>query len=185
LSGVKLSSLSVVLGAVLSVPQIYAFINPGKWRELIAKFPRSKPIGYVLMGIATLWFLLHVQHETLADFTKWKPHLMIGFAAIGVLTCVYVSDFLAARGLALLLLLVAKLMVDTARWHPSPWRWVISGLAYVWVIAGIWFTISPWRLRNLLNWSTRTDARLRLLSGIGLGLAALLVVLGLTVYRAG
>lgn len=178
----KLSSLSLVLGAALAVPQIYALLNPGRWRELVAKFPRSKPIGCALIAIATVWFLWHVQHETLADFTKWKPHLMIAFAAIGVLTCMYVSDLLAARGLALVLLLVAKLMLDTARWHPSEWRWVISGLAYVWVIAGIWFTVSPWRLRNLLAWNTGTDDRVRLFSGLRLGLAALLVILGLTVY---
>lgn len=179
-----LAKLSVLLGALLAVPQVWQLTRPADWKRWSAGFPRSKPIGYVLVLLATGWFIWNVQNETLADFTKYKPYLLAGFGAIGVLTCIYVSDFLAARGLALVLLLVAKVMVDTARWHPSDWRWVISGLAYLWVVAGIWLTISPWRLRDLLEWHNRSDGRIRLLAGLRLGFAVILILLGLTVFPA-
>lgn len=182
---ISLSNLSLILGLGLALPQLWQLARPGAWREWSATFPRSKPIGWVLVLLATGWFLWHVQNETLADFTRFKPYLLAGFAAIGVLTCIYVGDFLAARGLALLLLLLAKLMVDTARWHPSDWRWVIAALAYVWVFAGMWLTISPWRLRDFLAWHNRTDGRIRTFAGGRLVLALVLVALGLTVFRAG
>jgi len=181
----SLSSLSVLLGLGIAVPQLWQLAKPADWRRWSARFPRSKPIGWVLVLLSTAWFLSNVQQETLADFSRFKPYLLAGFASIGLLTCVYVSDFLAARGLALTLLLLAKVMVDTARWHPSDWRWIVSALAYAWMIAGIWLTISPWRLRDFLEWHNQSDGRIRALAGGRLVFALILVALGLTVYRAG
>lgn len=181
----SLANLSLVLGLGIALPQIWQLTQPDAWRKWSAGFPRSKPLGYVLVAIATVWFVWNVRNETLADFSKYKPFLLAGFAAIGVLTCIYVSDFLAVRGLALSMLLVAKLMVDTARWHESEWRWLVSGLAYVWVFFGIWLTISPWRLRDFLVWHNRTDRRIRTLAASRLAVSLVLVVLGLTAFRAG
>jgi hypothetical protein len=97
-----------------------------------------------------------------------------------------VQDFLAVRGLAVVFLLLGKLMVDTGRPHlgESPWVLVIQTWAYVLVVAGIYFTVTPWRLRDLLNWGTATETRVRLGSAIRLGFALLVLVLGLTVFRA-
>jgi len=55
--------------------------------------------------------------------------------------------------------------------------------AYLLVIAGMWFTISPWRLRDIINWSTANEQRIRLLAGIRFAFGILLIVLGVTVYR--
>ena len=180
----SLANLSIVLGLGIAVPQIWQLTQHGAWRQWSAGFPRSKPLGYLFIAIATAWFVWNVRNETLADFSKYKPYLLAGFAAIGVLTCLYVIDFLAARGLALTMLLLAKFMVDTARWHPSDWRWLISGMAYVWVFFGIWLTISPWRLRDFVAWHNRSDSRIRVLAASRLGVALVLVVLGLTAFRA-
>lgn len=180
----SLANLSLLLGLGIAVPQIWQLSKPEAWRKWSADFPRSKPLGYLLVGIATAWFVWNVKNETLADFSKYKPYLLAGFGAIGVLTCVYVSDFLAARGLALTLMLLAKFMVDTARWHDSDWRWIVSGLAYVWVFFGIWLTISPWRLRDFIAWHNRSDSRIRAFAASRLAVALVLVVLGLTAFRA-
>lgn len=180
----SLSLLSVLLGVGIALPQVWQLMQPDAWRRWSQTFPRHRAIGWGLTLLATAWFLWNVHHESLADFNKFKPYLLAGFAAVGVLTCIYVSDFLAVRGLALCLFLLAKVMVDTARWHESELRWVISALAYVWVIAGIWFTISPWRLRDLLAWHNATDGRIRTCAAIRLGVALFLIVLGVTAYRA-
>jgi hypothetical protein len=121
-----------------------------------------------------------------ADFSAFKPYMMAGFAAVGVLSCIYVQDFLAVRGLAIVLLLLGKLMVDTGRPHlgESPFVLVIQIWAYLMVVAGISFTIWPWKLRDLLDWATANDSRTRLLSGVRLAFAAFVLVLGLTAFRA-
>jgi hypothetical protein len=76
-------------------------------------------------------------------------------------------------------------MVDTGRPHlgQSPFVLVIQAWAYVLVLAGIWFTVTPWRLRDLIEWATASEARTRLLSGVRLVFAAFVVILGLTAFR--
>jgi hypothetical protein len=96
-----------------------------------------------------------------------------------------VRDFLAVRGLAVVLLLLAKLMVDTGRpvLPQTHWVLVIQGWAYLLVIAGIWFTISPWRLRDLLHWGTANEKRLKTGCALRLAFGLFVAVLGLTVFN--
>ena len=182
----KLSLLSILLGLGMSVPQIYGLTKPAQFTATARKFPRNLPVGVVLMLLATAWFLWNVNNEPIADFSAYKKQMMAAFAAVGILACFFVQDFLAVRGLAVLMLLLAKLMVDTGRPHlgESPWVLVIQGWAYPFVVLGIWFTITPWRLRDLINWATDSSARVRVLCLIRLGFAACIVMLGLTVFRA-
>ena len=93
------------------------------------------------------------------------------------------TDFLAVRGLAVFILLLAQLMVDTARWEDTQWRLVITIWAYAMVVAGMWFTISPWKLRDMINWDTANEQRTRLLSGIRVAFGVFVLCLGLTVFR--
>ena len=182
----KLSLLAILLGAGLGLPQLYAFANPQKFAASVRAFPRNLPVGVLLMLLGTGWFVWNVNIEPVADFSAFKPAMMGAFAAIGILSCFYVQDFLAARGLAVVFLLLAKAMVDIGRPHlgQSPWVLVIQGWAYVLVIAGIWFTITPWKLRDFLNWMTATEARIKIGSAIRLGFAAFVILLGLTAFRA-
>ncbi len=111
---------------------------------------------------------------------------MAGFAAVGVLSCVFIQDFLAVRGLAVVLLLLAKTMVDTGRPHLGQTHWVlvIQAWAYLLVIAGIWFTVTPWKLRDFLDWGTATETRVRVGSILRLAFALFVLFLGLTAFRA-
>jgi hypothetical protein len=181
----KLSTLAILLGLGVGLPQIYGIVNPQKFGAAVRKFPRSLPWGIALMLLGTAWFAWNVAQESDADFAAMKPMLIAGFIAVGIGSCVFVQDFLAVRGLAVVLLLLAKLMVDTARWADTDWRWVISGWAYLMVIAGIWFTISPWRLRDLLQWGTATENRVRIGCMARLAFGLFVAILGLTVFRNG
>ncbi len=182
----KLSTLAILLGLGMAAPQVYGLMKPGAFAAAARKFPRSLPAGYCLIALGTLWFLWNVKQESLADFAAYKNYMMIGFAAVGLGTCIFVQDFLAVRGLAVVLLLLGKLMVDTGRPHlgETPWVLVIQTWAYVLVVAGMWFTISPWRLRDLLNWATATEQRVKIGSSIRLAFALFVIVLGLTAFRA-
>jgi hypothetical protein len=182
----KLSLLSILLGLGMAAPQVYGLAKPTAFAAAVRKFPRNLMAGYFLMALGTLWFLWLVKLEPIADFAAIKPHMMTVFGAIGLGTCIYVQDFLAVRGLAIVLLLLAKLMVDTGRPHlgETPWVLLIQAWAYVLVVAGIWFTVSPWRLRDFLNWATANEQRVKVGSGLRLAFALLVVVLGLTAFRA-
>ena len=111
----KLSTLSILLGLGMGLPQIYGMLKPAAFAAAVRKFPRSLPWGVALMVLGTVWFLWNLSQESIADFASYKNVLFAGFAGVGLGTCIFVQDFLAVRGLAIVLLLLAKLMVDTGR----------------------------------------------------------------------
>ncbi len=182
----KLSILSILLGVGMGLPQVYGLARPAQLAAAARKFPRDLTAGIALMLLGTAWFVWNVNVEPIADFSAFKPYLMAGFAAVGVLSCIFVQDFLAVRGLAVVFLLLGKLMVDTGRPHlgESPFVLVIQAWAYVLIVAGMYFTIWPWRLRDLVHWATATESRTRMLSGVRLAFAVFVAILGFTAFRA-
>jgi len=182
MASIKLSTLAIVLGLGMALPQIYGLMNPAAYREALRKFPRSTNWGYFLVGLGTIWFLWNLKQESIADFAVYKPIMLAGFGLLGILTCIFVSDLLAVRGLAVVVMLLAKLMVDTARWAETQWRLVIVVWAYLLVVAGIWFTVSPWRLRDIIHWKTADNRRVRLFSGLRLAFGLFVFILGLTAF---
>ena len=182
----KLSTLSILLGLGVGLPQIYGMLKPAAFAAAARKFPRSIPWGVALMVLGTIWFLWNLSQESIADFASYKNVLFAGFAGVGLGTCIFVQDFLAVRGLAIVLLLLAKLMVDTGRpgLPQTPWVLVIQAWGYVLVVAGIWFTVSPWRLRDFLAWGTATEQRIKVGCGLRLAFGLFVAALGLTVFRS-
>jgi hypothetical protein len=178
----KLSTLAILLGVGFAAPQILGLLKPVAFRDAVRRFPRSEKWGYFLMAVGTVWFLWNLKHENISDFAPYKPIMLAGFGAVGVATCIYVRDFLAVRGLAIVLLLLAKLTLDSQRWAETDWKNVLAAWAYVWVFAGIWFTVSPWRLRDWIDWNTASEQRTRIMSGLRLAFGVFVAALGLAVF---
>jgi len=178
--------LSIVLGLAVGLPQIYGIAKPASLAAAARKFPRSVPWGVALMLVGTVWFLWNLSQESIADFAQYKSLLFAGFAAVGIGACIFVQDFLAVRGLAVVLLLLAKLMVDTGRpaLPVTHWVLVIQTWAYVLAVAGMWLTISPWRLRDLIALDTANETRTKIFCGLRLAFGVFVAVLGLTVFRS-
>jgi hypothetical protein len=181
----KLSTLSILIGLGMALPQIYGVMKPKEFAASVRKFPRNVPAGIALMLLGTAWFLWILNQESVSDFATYKSALMILFGAVGVGSCIFVQDFIAVRGLAVVFLLLAKLMVDSGRpmLDKTHWTLLIQTWAYVLVVAGIWLTLSPWRLRDLLNWATANEKRVRVGSVIRLAFGLFVVILGLTKFH--
>jgi hypothetical protein len=179
-----LSIVSVLVGVGLIVPPLWGLSRPAPFTAAARRFPRAEPVGFALMLLGTGWFLWNVGQESISDFASYKNLLIAVFAGIGLGSCMFVRDFLAVRGLAVVLLLIAKLMVDTGRpaLPHQPMVLVVQSLAYVLVIAGIWLTISPWRLRDWINWCTASESRLKLSCSVALGVGLLVAGLGVMVF---
>ncbi len=182
---VSLSMLCVLLGLGLGLPQIYGLMKPGAFGAAVRRFPRSVPWGWTLMLLGTGWFVLNLSQESISDFAAYKNILLLGFAAVGIGSCIFVQDFLAVRGLAVVFLLLAKLMVDTGRPHlsQSPLVLVIQTWAYILVVAGIWLTVSPWRMRDFIYWATANEKRIKIGCGLRLAFGLFVVILGLGVFK--
>jgi len=176
----KLSVLAILLGLGLALPQLYGLSKPSAFGASVRKFPRSTPWGYVLMLLGTGWFLYNLSQESISDFAAYQNYLIAFFAAVGIGSCLFVQDFLAVRGLAVVLLLLAKLMVDSGRPYLSTTSWVlvIQSWAYLLVIVGIWLTVSPWRLRDWLEWATANEKRIKIGCGVRLAFGLFVTALG-------
>lgn len=179
----NLSTLAIGLGLLTIIFNLLGVLKPAAFAALARKFPRWTPVGWLLMLAATGWFVHYVSLETVSDFAHMKKFLYLFFAAVGIGACVFVRDFLPVRGLACLLLLLAKLVTDHARLIESDWRLVLVTWAYVWVIVGIWLTVSPWRLRDWIDWATTSESRTRLVSGLRIAFGLFVVILGFTAFK--
>jgi hypothetical protein len=180
----KLSLLAVVLGLGMGLPQIYGLLKPAAFAASVRRFPRSLPWGVTLMLLGTGWFIWNLSQESISDFASYKNVLYGLFAAVGIASCIFVQDLLAVRGLAVVLLLLGKLMVDTGRPRipDTSWTLVIQTWAYLLVVAGIWFTVSPWRLRDLLHWSTDNEKRIKIGCGVRLAFGVFVAALGIAKF---
>ena len=178
-----LATLTILIGIVIALPQVYGLIKPGELSIFARGLARNRIAGYVLIFIGAVWFLRVLEHETLADFEVYKSKMQIFFVLLGVGACVYLKDFLAVRGLAVVMLLLAKTVIETARYAETDWRLVLIVMSYIWIIFGMIFTVSPWRFRDMVNWTFSSEERIRRLCILRLALALLLVGLGLTVFK--
>ena len=189
-SQVSLANLSIVLGVFLVVVAGYTLAKPADVGQALPAFPRANAPGYVLMLAATAWFLLNIRIEDMADYREIKHWFYIGFGAVGIGSCIFLRDFLAVRGLAVFMLLLAKLMLDTQRnymlvapeAYTSDWRLVFAVWAYMIIVMSMWLVISPWRMRDMIEWMLAKPRRLVVKSWFRLGFGILLIVLGLTVF---
>lgn len=179
----KLHILVILLGAAALLKAFWAFYNPENFRAAALRMPRSTTLGYISVALGTAWFLYIFENESLADFAAYKTLLRFGFILLAVLVCLFLKDYLAVRGMAVILLLLAKTTVEMARVVDTDWRLLLVTIAYVWVVVGMWFTVSPWRARDMLEWATANDGRIKTMAIVRVGLGALLLVLGLTVFR--
>ncbi|MBC8326920.1 MAG: hypothetical protein H8E27_14970 [Verrucomicrobia subdivision 3 bacterium] len=180
---ISLANLSLALGALMVLTAAVGLAKPKGSMDWINQFPRNETAGWTLMLAGMAWFLWVLSDETLADFEKFRTHFQVFIVATGVGSCFFLKDFLAVRGLAVVFLMLAKLIVDAARWHPSDWRLVLVVLAYALVVKAMWFTVAPWRMRDIIDWATVSERRFKMMCSVRLVFAVLLMVLGLTVFK--
>lgn len=178
-----LSQLCLALAAVMVLSHGLALLKPDAVGGWLRAFPRNVTFGVPLMLIGTAWFEWNLWHETLSDIAPYKNLMLIGFAAVGLASCFFVKDFLAVRGLSVILLMAAWFVCEKARPHDSLWRNALIAWAYVWVLFGLWWSMAPWRLRDWIDWWVARPSLLRGAAAAGVVWGILVAGLGLTALR--
>jgi hypothetical protein len=160
--------LLVALGAPL-------VLGHSGYAALLKALPRSQRATYVFFTTGAAWFLYNIWHLSPADFGDYRTWLFIGFAAVAVLSFKCVPDFLAVRGLCILVLMGAMPLLDAAYMEFShPQRLLMVTFVYVAITLAIWLGAQPWRLRDFIAWLFARPGRAR---GVGGALAVYGVVL--------
>lgn len=142
-------------------------------------FPRSTLAAYVLMGIATAWFLYKVMHLGPADFGQYKKLLFLLFLGVAVGSFYFVPDFLAVRGLAALTLLVAGALLDASYMHFGP-ALILKTFVYFCIVTALILGASPYKLRDFLSWLYKSAKRPKVFGGVFAAYGLLLVGVAFT-----
>src|ERR1019366_10098151 len=127
----------------------------------------------------TLWFVTLTGVMDLGEISSARTQLMAVWTISGVLVVIFVPGFLAARGLGCLLLLGAAVVLDAAFLVTTPGRYVMTILAYYWVIGGMVLVYSPHLWRDAIHYVTRKPELLRRFSWPGVAFGVALIALGL------
>ena len=131
--------------------------------------PRSSQAAWLIFGGAAMWFIFRLSHLTESDliFFKTPQPVMIAFAALAVLAVFYTPEFLAVRGLSVLMLLAAEPLLYAAYMeYTHPLRLVMVTAVYLGLGLALYLAAAPYRLRDFFGWLFHQPSRARLVGAI-------------------
>ncbi|MEI6491966.1 MAG: hypothetical protein WCO94_05400 [Verrucomicrobiota bacterium] len=169
----SLQTTGLAAGMLLLISHVFALISPEQTVAWARTFPRSRVAATVLIALAGVWSFLLVQTIDLGEFSQLRNIMLAAIVAGAFLSWIYVPEFLAVRALGMILLLIAEPLLESAVLRQEPSRLLLVVLAYVWVIAGLFFVGMPYLLRDVVQWLTADRSRLRFgaLAGSAYGVA--------------
>ena len=176
------SQLSLLLGGLAIAAGLWQLVAPAQVARMLENFPRSRPIAWALTAACLLWVAWLLFQTPLGRVDSLKPALYFLPPLSFYLLINFMDELLAPRALGVLLLLVATPVLRIVQWHDSPWRLVITVMAYAWVIAGMALILSPYLFRRTARLLVPTSSRHRLSALAKLAFGVFLIVLALTVY---
>ncbi|MDO8544977.1 MAG: hypothetical protein Q7S40_31420 [Opitutaceae bacterium] len=166
--------LLIVLGVLL-------LMNSVGFVAMLKSFPRSQSAAYVIFTAGAAWFLYAIWHLSPADFGEYRFWLFAGFAIVAVLSFKCVPDFLAVRGLCVVVLMGAMPLLDAAYMeYDKPQRLLMVSAVYLALASAIWLGAQPWRLRDFFGWLFARPGRTRGLGGALAGYGLLLALVAFT-----
>jgi hypothetical protein len=178
----SLATVTIVLGLLYLALHLPGALAPSIFIPLAKKFPRNYPAGIALMALAGVWITITTSTMDLGEVSNLRNILVTLWVVGSALMIIFVPAFLAVRGLACVLLLGACVLLDAAFLRNDAIRFVVTIMAYVWAVLGIWLVSQPYRLRDWLDVALASEARCRLVCWPGAVFGVILLVLGLFVY---
>jgi len=177
----SLFATTLITGLFLLACGVIVLLDKPEWRRATSAFPRSMPAAIVTMGIGGAWFLYKILHLSQADFGDYKNILLVLFGATILGSFVYVKDFLAVRGAAIITLLVALEWLKSAfALYEIPQRLFLVGVVYVAILIALYLGAVPFKMRDFLTWLFAKPVRPRALGALMVGYGVLLLGVALT-----
>jgi len=159
-----LFAASLITGLVLVGTGALLAWNNSSVAALARSFPRSQRAAWVTMGAGSVWTLYLVTQLGEAEFGNYKGYLFIGFALLALLSFRYVPDFLSVRGACIMALLVANVLLTASYMQfDAPSHLVLNVFAYVMIVLALYLAVSPFRVRDFVQWLFQRPHRARVL----------------------
>lgn len=147
-----MSLVTFLFGTLCFIAGMPFFVSPQKFKKYAFTFLRSKSAAYVTFGLALAWFVYIIMNLGEADFGNIKNILLVIFGGAGVLAFYFLPDFLSVRGLAGLILLSMRFVLDTAFMQEPEARKIMVAIAYMFIVSSIYIGCLPYRLRDFFEY---------------------------------
>lgn len=158
-----LFTATLLTALVLIGKGVALLINPPGMEAKLKSLPRSQAVSFITLGIGGAWFLWKIAHLPEADFGDYSNWLLILFGTVIVGSFLWVKDFLAIRGAAILMLLIANEWLKLAfAQYELPQRLLLVGFVYACIILAIYVGTVPFRVRDFLNWLFAANRRVKI-----------------------
>ena len=158
-----LAHIYYLLAAVLLLAGALLFTGA----SVLRTFRRSSNATYLLAGGAMVWFgwwLMNLPAPDLVDLPRIP--VVVVFMLASLATFKYMPDFLSIRGLGVLMMFLARLVLDVGFGH-LPHSFFSALFAYVLlVIPGLWWAASPPAFVQWCDWLLATPGRHRVAGAI-------------------
>lgn len=177
--GIPLKGTGIVVGLALIASHLVAWLKSEEVKKQLVAFPRNYKWGMVLLTVGFIWAMMCMNFMDMGEFHTLRSKFLIVIPAAYVLVLLYVKEFLAVRALGGLMLLVAGIVLQAAFQQPPLSRLLLPALAYVWIIAGLYFVGMPYLMRDIVNWVTASDLRWRAANLGGIAYGALVLAAAL------
>jgi hypothetical protein len=161
-----LHTAGIVAGALLVLISLPGFIKPAMAQTWLKALPRSRVAGIALLTIVLIWSFWLLATMEMGEFSSFRRPLLIVLPIGYLLVIRFVEEFLAARALGILCLLAAEPLLEAAFFRYETSRLFLTVLAYLMIIAGLFWVTMPYVLRDQINWSTQTNIRWHTVHGI-------------------
>src|SRR5213078_2892884 len=161
----SLHTAGIIVSAFLILIGLFGLLKPD-FASLVQRFPRSRVAGVILLTVClawTFWLLYTIQ---MGEFSGFRRPLLIALPIGYVLVLRFVDEFLAVRALGILCLLIAEPLLDAAFLRYETSRLFVTVFAYLLIVAGLFWVMIPYILRDQINWGARNTGRWRMLHGI-------------------
>lgn len=178
----SLRAVGLAAGVVLILAGLPGFLRPRLALDFTRKLPRSLLAGVVLFTIDLIWAFWLLSTMEMGEFATFRRPLLIILPIGYLLVLRFLEEYLTVRALGILCLLAAEPLLDAAFFRYEPSRLVVTVLAYLLVVAGLFWVTMPYLLRDQINWTGRSDTRCRFVHGIAVAYGAVIISLAVTQY---
>jgi hypothetical protein len=172
----NLQTAGIIVGVLLLLTHVWALLKGETAKDFLRKLPRSQSVGSVLLTIAALWAWMLTFTVDLGEFSGVKTLATFGIPVAYVGLLLYANDYLGARSLGILALLVASPLLDAAFQQPVQSRLFLVALVYVWVLLGLFWVGMPYTLRDQVNWVLKSEGLFKAAVYAGIVYGILLLV---------
>jgi hypothetical protein len=172
-----------VLAALLAVSGTLLLSGAPMVTSTLKRLPRSRTVAVASIILGGAGFLYHVATLGEADFGSYRWIIFGAAVFVGVMSFWHAPDFLAVRGLVILYLLGADVLLDAGFMRYEPSLLFCKGVVYLGIVLSMWLAVSPFRARDAIEWLTQSGraSRLRLCGGflavLGIAVAGVAVTL--------